>query len=381
MKLFQLIILFAFSHLFSSAQSNYTTIINVNLFDGHHIFENVNFTFSDSIIISISDKFIDYKNATIIDGHGKTILPPLINAHVHIAGPENLKEALDVGIFAMMDMFTLDKRANRLRAYNDSIGYAHYYSSNVGATVPGGHGTEYKVTIPTINDTVTAREFVRDRVNQGADYIKISQEHSMALLNQNQLTEIISEAHSLNKITVAHISELGDALQLTETDVDGLAHIWYLKSSVASGADLSLMQSKNIFVIPTLSVIEKLIENTDSAERKNYLAIDDVFKEVKKVYDAGIPILAGTDARNFGMNFTTQFFDELILLSRCGLSNLDILKSATSNIYQAFNLKEFKILKEKSSANFLLVDGKPDLNIEDIYKPKRIWKDGLEISG
>lgn len=104
------------------------------MFDGHRIIENVNFTFSDSIVISISDKFIDYKNAIIIDDAGKPIFPPMINADVHIVGPENLKDALKVGIFAMMSMFTLDKRANRLRLYNDSLEYAHYYSSNVGAS-------------------------------------------------------------------------------------------------------------------------------------------------------------------------------------------------------------------------------------------------------
>ncbi len=362
-----------------TAQNNVTTIINIDVFDGENVFENVNFTFSDKRIISISKKFERHENAKIIDGKGKTILPPLINAHVHIAGPENLQEALRVGIFAMLDMFTLDNRANRLRTYNDSINYAHYYSSNVGATVPGGHGTEYKVDIPTINDTVSARQFVRDRVYQRADYIKISQEHTMALLSEHQLTEIISEAHQLNKITVAHISDLSDGMQLINLGVDGLAHMWHLKSSNINEEEIKLIQTKKVFVIPTLSVIEKLILSTDSASRNNYLTLEEVFLEIQKLHEIGIPILAGTDARNFGMNFTTQFFDELILLSKCGLTNIDILKAATTNCYQAFRLKEFQKLDESGTASFLLVDGKPHLEIADIKNSKRIWKNGMEL--
>jgi len=366
---------------FLNSAQTYTTISHVDVFDGSKLHTDVYFTFKDSLIVSISKKPLNYKNEKLIDGKGKTILPPFINAHVHIANANNLKEALNVGIFAMMDMFTLDRRANNIRKYNDSLNYAHYYSANVGATIPGGHGTEYKVKIPVIEDSITPAKFVKERITQHADYIKISQEHTMALMTKEQLNEIITTAHAYKKITVAHISELGDAMQLLECGVDGLAHTWYLRSNPVTKDELALMKAKNLFIIPTLSVIQKLKQNSDSIELKAQLSLEEVFNEVKKAYQAGIPILAGTDAQNFGMNFTTQFYDEFILLSKCGLSNIDILKAGSSNIYNAFKLKEFKDLQQNGLASFTLIDGKPHLKIEDIYNKKKVWKRGVEITG
>ncbi|MBK8567122.1 MAG: amidohydrolase family protein [Saprospiraceae bacterium] len=290
-----------------------------------------------------------------------------------------MKEALGVGIFAMMDMFTLDSRANYLRTFNDSTNYAHYYSSNVGATVPNGHGTQYRVQIPTINDTLTAEDFVRDRVNFGADYIKITQENTMAKLSGAQLQAIIETAHEYHKITVAHISALDDCHELIEHGVDGFAHIWYRMPSFAPTPLLKLMKDKEIFIIPTLSVIEKLLQHTDTSELKNLLTFEQVLMEVNKAYHENIPILAGTDARNYGMNYTTQYFDELVFLSKSGMPNLEVLKAGTSNIYKAFELKEFSNLTKNSAANFILLDGQPHLNIEDIYLKKRIWKFGREL--
>lgn len=380
MKTAVFLIQFILLALASCAQERPVVITNVDIFDGEQVWENMDFTFGGGRILAIAKNAAAPQNATIIDGQGMTIIPPLVNAHVHVARPENLKEALCVGIFALLDMFTVDRRANYLRTFNDSIDYAHYYSSNVGATVPDGHGTQYGVTIPTINDTVSPAQFVKDRVILGADYIKIAQEHTMARLTETQLSELISEAHKQGKIAVAHVSELNDAIELATQNVDGFAHIWYRSPSVASDEDLKMMKDKGIFIVPTLSVIQKVIENTEEPDRKELLTLAQVQQEVQKAHQKGVPILAGTDARNYGMNYTTQLFDEFILLSQSGLSNIEVLKAGTTNIYQAFQLKGFERMTENAPANFVLIEGKPHLNLADIYNKKRVWKNGLEVA-
>lgn len=366
--------------LVSCAQERPVVITNVDVFDGEQVWENVDFTFGNGKILTIEKNADVPQKATVIDGQGMTIIPPLVNAHVHVARPENLKEALSVGIFALLDMFTVDRRANYLRTFNDSINYAHYYSSNVGATVPNGHGTQYGVTIPTINNTVSPAQFVKDRIKLGADYIKIAQEHTMARLTEKQLNELISETHRQGKIAVAHVSELNDAIELARQNVDGFAHIWYRSPSVASEEDLNIIKAKGIFIVPTLSVIQKVVENTEEADKEELLPLAQVQQEVQKAHERGIPILAGTDARNYGMNYTTQLFDEFILLSQSGLSNIEVLKAGTTNIYQAFQLKEFERLTENAPASFVLIEGKPHLNLSDIYNKKRVWKNGLEVA-
>ncbi|HMQ62219.1 MAG TPA: amidohydrolase family protein [Flavilitoribacter sp.] len=376
------ICLFSLAFIFSSCSHKHLTIVkNVDVFDGEQVLKNVDFAFSAAGIEYISGKKKRRRNATVIDGKGKTILPPLVNAHVHVRNSDNLKESLKVGIFGMLDMFSTDARANSLRAYNDSLAYSRFFSSNVGATPPGGHGTQFGVNIPTINDTVSPRQFVMDRVAQNADYIKITQEYSMSRLAAPQLRELIAEAHHQHKLTIVHVSDLQDAIDVAKQNADGLAHIWYRKGSVSKEQDLKLMREKNIFIIPTISVIEKVIKQAEETGlEENYLSFEALKHEVRKLHEQGICLLAGTDSPNFGMDYSSQYFKELLFLKECGLSEIEILKCATVNIYEKFNLQGFARLQTNGEASFLLVTGKPFLKIEDIKNEKRIWKNGVEIS-
>ena len=373
------IVLFVLA-MFSCSDQHYTIIEHVNVFDGEVVKENVYFVFTSDGIESISNTKKNYSNSTIIDGRNKTILPPLINAHVHVRQAENLKEGLAVGIFGMLDMFTTDDRANQFREFNDSLYYAKFYSSNVGATVPGGHGTQFGVKIPTISDSLSPRQFIRDRLAQNADYIKITHEASMGRLDSLQLKEVIDEVHQQNMIAVAHISNIDNALEVVNQHVDGLAHIWYRHSSISTDSILNVLHEQQVFVIPTLSVIEKLIDKAEEIDlTETYLSMEELKNEVRKLNEKGIPILAGTDSPNFNLDYSTQFFKELLLLKECGLTEIEVLKSATTNIYNAFSLKEFDTLERGSASSFLLVDGQAYLRIEDILNKKIVWKQGKKI--
>ncbi len=113
----------------------------------------------------------------------------------------------------------------------------------------------------------------------------------------------------------------------------------------------------------------------------DYLSIEKLKNEVKKLNEKKICILAGTDSPNFDMNYSSQFFEELLLLKECGLSEIEILKSATKNVYERFHLKEFDVLRINGNSSFILISGRPYLSIEGIMNQKRIWKNGIEIIG
>ena len=356
-------------------------ISNVNVFDGERMQEKVNFVFSEKGVHYIGKRKPPFRKYILIDGRERTILPPLINAHVHVAEPENLREALSIGVFAMLDMFSTDERAHSIRPYNDSLYHASYYSSQVGATPPGGHGTQFGVPIPVICDTLSPSQFVRDRIRLGADYIKITQEFSRARLDTTQLTAITKETHRQGKVCLAHVSRVEDALEVVECGVDGLAHVWYRKGASVSEEELDVLLEKGVFVVPTVSVIKKLIEYTRENELgvERYLSMDSVLTEVGRLYRKGVPVLAGTDAPNLGMDYSNQLFEELLLLSKAGLPNKEVLKAATINVYNCFALEEFGVLRKGASASFLLLDGNPLVRIEDIRNEKEVWKNGLRL--
>ncbi|MFI5203310.1 MAG: amidohydrolase family protein [Flavobacteriales bacterium] len=353
-----------------------TIIKNVNFFDGEKYSENIDIAFHNGFMVKAEED--EYEGTTIIDGKGKTIIPPLLNAHVHVWSKQDLLTAQNAGVFATLDMHTTDYTAYSLRKYRDSTRYAFYYSAGPGATVPGGHGTQYGIAMPTINDSVSPEKFVRDRIMFKSDYIKILREPSMKTINFEQTNQVIKTSHFLSKLCVAHVSVLSDAMRLGSQNIDGFVHIWRRGAITNDQAD-SLVRRK-IFIIPTLYVIKKSLEIIHREKtRKEYLSFDQVLNETRKLFKKGVPILAGTDAPNFNFNYGSDLYVELKLLSEAGLPNIEVLKAATTNISKCFKLKEFGKLEIGKPASFLMINGNPIKKIEDISKIEGIWKKGKRI--
>ncbi len=359
-------------------QPTATLIKNVTLFDGENISKNIDILFKDGVIQEIAENISVQLGMIVINGTGKTIIPPMVNAHLHVADPENMREALQAGVFAVLDMFAEDDFANRLRKYNDSIAYARFYSSNLGATAPGEHGTQFGVVIPTISDSLTPQQFVTDRVKNNADFIKIVKEPLYKTLSREETSALIQESHKHSKIAVAHITKCDNAVELASQGIDGFAHIWYDK--IITDTQLDSMADNNLFIIPTLSVIKGTIEAGEAKGWSRYLlSFEDVLNETKRAYERGILILAGTDAPNHSMNYGNQLYEELIFLAQAGVPVIDVIKAATTNAYTAFSLRKFGLLRKNGEASFLLIEGEPFERITDIKNNKIIWKKGRVV--
>ncbi|MBL7930872.1 MAG: amidohydrolase family protein [Bacteroidia bacterium] len=365
--------------LFSCTDSKKIFIIkNTNLFDGENYRTNVNIIVSNDSIVEITKKESWPTNSQIINGEGKTVIPPLLNAHVHAWQKENLKESLNAGVFGTFDMHTTDASAASLRYYREFSDHAYYYSSGPGATVPGGHGTEYGVTVPTIDSITSPEKFVDDRVKNGADYIKIFREPAMPTLNFSQTKQVIDAGHKHAKICVAHATILSDALILNQQGVDGLVHIWIDRT--ISKNQLDSLRASKIFMVPTLFATKKLFEQANSEKwNMSLISYEQLLIEIKKIYDSGIPILAGTDAPNYSFNYGDDYFEELKLLHEAGISPIEVLKAGTSNVYKSFKIKDFKKLEPGSEASFILVNGLPLNNFDCIDRVESIWKKGKKI--
>ncbi len=364
---------------FAQAQQKKILINDVAFFNGEEEYAKIDLLIEGKTIVEIDAAIEIETEYELIDGQGYTIVPPLINAHVHIFYPENLKESLQAGVFANLDMHTTDAFAKENRIYNDSLFYSRYYAANAGATVPGGHGTQFGIKVPEIGDSLAARQFVRDRISAGADYIKILKEPYLPTVTSVHTEEIIDETHKLGKLAVAHVSRFDNAEELAKQGVDGFAHIW--AKGQGTKEEIAAIAETGVFLIPTLRVLQLSQEVAEEGGYADYfLPFETVIEQTKLAYEAGIPILCGTDAPNFMMNYTDAIFDEMILLSECGMNGKEILKAATTNVYQAFQLKEFGKIKEGSSADFLMVKGNPMQDINAMKNSKKIFKQGKLIN-
>jgi hypothetical protein len=128
---------------------------------------------------------------------------------------------------------------------------------------------------------------------------------------------------------------------------------------------------------PFLSKMPKDIVDFWAEEIGKYRKKDDMYKRMainkyktfQKVtyllYKAGVPLIAGTDAMNPYCYPGYSLHKELTLLKECGLPNDYILKMATLNAANFFNLKDYGQIKTGYYASMLLLDGNPLKDIKN----------------
>lgn len=352
-------------------------IKNVKVFDGENTIENTSVKINGDKIEEVSSTIEVTSNIKIIDGSGKTLIPALSNAHVHAWTPQSLTQAAKAGVLNVMDMHGIENFQKSMRMLKDSTNFARYFVAGYAATAPNGHGTQFGFPVPTLEKPKDAREFVAGRVASNVDYIKIIVEPYNETLTHETVAEIIKEAHNANLKAVVHVSRLEDGIKVLENNADALVHIWWDKPINPSKLE-NLVNNKNFFIIPTLLTTLKAFESMGE-QCQDCLTREELLAEIKKLYDAGIPILAGTDPPNLNINYGTDIYEELFLFKEAGLSNIDILKTATINVAKAFDLKKMGYLKKNYIADMLLINGDPTENIEDIKHIEMIWKAGKLI--
>ena len=151
-------------------------ISHVRIFDGERVIPEGIVVVENGKVTAVGDRAAVPAGAQTIDGSGKTLLPGLIDSHVHVFDPNQLKQSLIFGVTTVIDMFTDVKTMNEMKEHQNagrSDDRAYLISAGTLATAPGGHGTEYGVPIPTLSRPEEAQAFVDARVAEGSDFIKI----------------------------------------------------------------------------------------------------------------------------------------------------------------------------------------------------------------
>jgi len=177
-----------------------------------------------------------------------------------------------------------------------------------------------------------------------------------------------------------HISKEADAQKVLQNGADGLVHIWWDKK-MPSETLKELKKSNNFFIMPTMLTSNLILKDIrESAAEGSFLTDEEIAAEVKKVYDAGIPIIAGTDPPNAGINYGTDLHKELVLLSKAGIPALEVLKSATSTPASFFPLGKIGNIKKGYKADLVLLSKSPIQDMAHIATIEKVFKDGKEVA-
>src|SRR5437667_9397188 len=271
--------------------------------------------------------------------------------------------------------------------------------------------------ITKITSADEARALVRRELERKPDFIKVWFIHQKGddLAAQEAFVKAAGDAAHAGGVRLAvHATELGVAKASLRAGADFLVHS--VEDEPVDEEFLALAKKNRALYCPTLFVIQGYryaLSNTwqpTEAERRLadpqiLSAMNDLQKipkemlpervakamsqpappkpsaialqNLRKVWDAGIPVVMGTDAGNHGTLHGPSVFREMEIMTQAGLTPLQVLRSATSNGAKTMGLERaIGTLAPGKLADLVILDADPLADVTNLSGIHRVIKDG-----
>ncbi|MFD2471715.1 amidohydrolase family protein [Amycolatopsis silviterrae] len=389
---------------------NHFVITGARVFDSENSLGIVDVEVADGRIASVGGD--RPAGADLIDGTGATLLPGLLDAHTH-TDAESLRQSLTFGVTTEFDMLSMPDQMIPLRrrtaAAND---LADVRSPSFGLTPADGHPHQLRKgegdpPWPTATRPEDIPAFVEARIAEGADYLKVLVEDgqlfatNLPRLAPELVSATVRESHARGKMVLAHAMTAETAEQVVDAGVDGLTHLFFDQPHRTEL--IEKIAAAGVFVVPTLTVIASITGNPagrrlaeDPRVRPKLTPewldnlsgtiatsprahFDYALETLAALHEAGVDILAGTDAAHLGapgMAHGASLHDELRLLTTAGFTPTEALRAATSVPAQRFGLTDRGRIKPGLRADLVLVTGDPTVTIGDTLSVQHVWRNG-----
>ena len=384
-----------------------TLIRDVRIFDGVKVVDADTVLIAGDRIAEVGTRLDAPQGSEVVSGAGGTLMPGLIDAHSHTSmgsldqGILGLRQALLLGVTTSLCMGSDPGVIARLKALRRSD-IADIRSAGVVATVAGSHPTQWFPDYPVLTTVADVASFMRQRIAEGSDYLKLIIEDSSAIGKSTPFmppelsAAVTAEAHARGLIVVCHAQCRRFVEQAIESGIDGLAHQYVDQPITAEFA--RFIKESGVFVVMTLAVYHT-VEGAgiaDDPHLRPYLTAESreslrqsvsgqeqfqryALGAVRPLAEAGVPILAGSDVSGPGTAHGATLHHELELLVRGGLATTRALAAATSLPAQHFRLHNRGRIQSGMRADLLLVNGDPTTNILATRAIERIWRQGHPV--
>lgn len=343
-----------------------TAFTDVTVFDGEQIVEHQTVLVEGRTIASVGPvaKVPVPASYSQISGKGRTLLPGFIDSHVHIELVDRRK-VLQNGVTTARDLgWTPQKIFPLARSSKSALPSGpELLAAGPILTAPGGYPTKAgwapAGTGREVADADSARQAVREIAAEGAVIIKIAQEPRQGpTLAPGTVKAIVEEAHAAGLKVTSHLGSLDQLTVALDGGVDELAHgLW--DDEKISDALIARMVAAHIVVVPTLHI-------DPSKQRIDNLA---------RFAAAGGEIVYGTDMGNTGPPAGIDV-EELKLMVKAGLSNLQAIVAATSGAADYLGLSDRGRIRPGLLADLVLVDGDPFMDLGRLAKIESVFRSG-----
>ncbi len=352
-------------------------------------------------------------DAAVIDASGKTVMPGLIDSHVHctfddvasndelffhrdptlaaFATAKNLQKMLLAGVTSIMDPDTLFEMGPSIRdAVNAGLIAGPRISTGVQALVTSVGGTAGKLipdegivgyarVVNTRDEMIT---WTRRHIKTGADWIKIHATGSiptspgeLPVWSEDEMRTVCNTAHELGVPVAAHCRNTESIVWAARAGVDLILH-----ASFMDDAGLEAVLANGSAICPTFTFLANL---ADFGERVGASpGMESVFrgeieatgKMMRKAYDAGVPMLCGSESGFALTPYGHWHGREMeVFVDALGLTPLEAISCATKNNALAMRAEgDLGTVEEGRFADLLVIDGDPLADIRILNDRSRM---------
>lgn len=306
--------------------------------------------------------------AQVLDLNGQTILPGLVDAHVHltISGTprENAAATLRAGFTTVIDLGSADGAGVRLR---DAIAEGRATGPRVIAAGSwiGSKGGVCEFGGATVSNAEEARARARADLDTGADLLKVCvtgwPADAVAFpdsveLKAGPLSAVLDVGRDARRPVYAHAIGRAGALLAADSGTRALAH-----TPVVDSLGATRLRASGAYVISTLATLTARPEG------------DRVRQSFRLLHAAGVPIVFGTDA---GVLPHGENAKEFVALAEAGMTPLEAIRAATVNAAALLGLTTIGEIAVGAEGDFVVVSGDPLQDLRVLERPALVVKGG-----
>jgi imidazolonepropionase-like amidohydrolase len=346
----------------------------------------------------------------VVDLGDATLLPGLIDAHVHLvwsasAEPHevveresralttlrcanNAERHLRAGVTTIRDVGSTDGLAiDVARAVELGIlSGPRVVAAGRAIAMTGGHGWFLG---READGPDAVRHAAREEMKAGATCIKLmasggvyghAEEPGSPQLTVEEMRVAVEEAHKGGRKVAAHAYSVEAINNALESGVDSIEHGSFLDRETAER-----MREKGTYLVPTMSVYQAMsnkgpeLGTPEYIQRKTAEVLEASSEAFRLALDNNVPIAAGTDCGAPGHPHGT-LPQELMLMVEAGTTPMQALRYGTSAPADLLGLsEEVGTLAPGKHADLLAVDGNPINNIRALRKVRLVLRNGAEV--